>query len=969
MTKAKPWWEELALRSEVVDASGAIDDVQMSLFRAVYESGSARPQYSEAAYFGEITHPTGQLVDLLAKIAVRLGGGAEYTRAHALTRLNQGMGGGKSHACIGAWHLAAHPKELAKTDVGQEVFAAASQILGRDLPSDLQSPRVVVLSCDNMTPGAPVQELDGPAENLYERFLWRLVEKDYPAYEKYRPYFNDKSKIVEAIASVGRPVLIIADEIMDYVGNGLDGTTKPELVAQDMAFLRAVLDAVNDVPTVAMLVVMISSEHDMMALSDAASERRDELHGLLERNGRPATVNENADFAAILRRRLFEGAPSAAVLKDTVGAFRSVLDDSAWKRDVFGALTDPWVPGFDPEVARTYPFHPQLMHLAEHEWANLAGFQKVRSTIRVFAATVYALEQRASSGEWVPLLIGPGDLPLSDDTVRESILGSGLIMDAKAEANYRSLAQNDIVSLADDGGAARRLDLDREPALWSGVNPRAAERAATMIFLASIVGARGQGRRGASSLEVRAATAVPDVTFGLADADGVLKDVSDPESGLAALEVIPGKGGQPQRFYLSTRQTLNMLVRAIRNTISDDDRDATLADFTERLAVTGPFKRKVFVPNDSDRTPLEILAAAGLDDARVTRVVALDPAGFTLRNGLEAETLEALEAALGLGDRRLPVEWSSSAVFVIANTQRRAHARKLAIEYLSWERALEAPEISGDDSLKEQAVSKRNEARKQFEAALKRAFQHVVFLAQPDPEGERSRDEITFDSEALSALDGTHVWKALVERQKAFDVGQFSAKALLHNLRDSDYGRPLSEVRDSFWQAPRLPLLPGGEGDLRQAIFDAVQESKLRIVDGAGEEVAVTGVGEINLSSNALRLAKPVPVGGEDGGAGTGEEEGGTEGGGTGGTEGGTDDGSATVAAEKVVSFTLMKPLTDPDTSEKVAQVFMKLYEIADEGDASHIQGSIQIVVSADKAPDLIARAEELGISVTSRDQ
>src|SRR4051795_12681290 len=117
MPTVKPWWEELALRSEVIDASGAIDDVQMSLFRAVYETGSARPQYSDAAYFGDITHPTGQLVDLLAKIAVRLGGGGEYTRANALTRLNQGMGGGKSHACIGAWHLAAHAEELAKTDV------------------------------------------------------------------------------------------------------------------------------------------------------------------------------------------------------------------------------------------------------------------------------------------------------------------------------------------------------------------------------------------------------------------------------------------------------------------------------------------------------------------------------------------------------------------------------------------------------------------------------------------------------------------------------------------------------------------------------------------------------------------------------------------------------------------------------------------------------------------------------------
>ena len=33
---------------------------------------------------------------------------------------------------------------------------------------------------------------------------------------------------------------------------------------------------------------------------------------------------------------------------------------------------------------------------------------------------------------------------------------------------------------------------------------------------------------------------------------------------------------------------------------------------------------------------------------------------------------------------------------------------------------------------------------------------------------------------------------------------------LLHNLRDNDYGRPLSEIRDSFWPNPHKPLLFSG---------------------------------------------------------------------------------------------------------------------------------------------------------------
>src|SRR4051812_5125276 len=107
--------------------------------------GRERPLYADADYYGEITHPTSQLVDLLAKIAVRLGGATDYHMAPCVTRLNQGMGGGKSHACIGAYHLAANGQAVAATDLGQEILTSAQRIVGRSLPNDLGQPHVVVL--------------------------------------------------------------------------------------------------------------------------------------------------------------------------------------------------------------------------------------------------------------------------------------------------------------------------------------------------------------------------------------------------------------------------------------------------------------------------------------------------------------------------------------------------------------------------------------------------------------------------------------------------------------------------------------------------------------------------------------------------------------------------------------------------------------------------------------------------------
>lgn len=998
-TPVTPWWKALKIRQEILSASGQIDDVQMSLFAAVHGAGAARPLYADAAYYGEITHPTERLVDLLTEIAIRIGGADDYLKARAVTRLDQGMGGGKSHACIGAFHLAANPEALFSTELGKQVAARAKAKIGQPLAADLRGPHVVVLPCDNMTPGASVQEYDGPAVNLYERFLWRLFSKDYALFERYQPFWSDKHKIAEAIRAVNRPVLIIVDEVLDYIGNGLDGANKPDLAAQDMAFLRALLDVVNDVPNVSMLMVMIASDADQTALSKAAQERRDDLNRLLERNGFPAVVTEVADFADILRRRLFDAEPAADVLSATAAQYSAVFADKGWTKNVWDAIGATWRNRWADEVAACYPFHPMLMALAKDEWSKVTGFQRVRSTIRIFAATVYAQQERGKAGEWVPTLIGPGDFPLSDSAVREAILGSGLVEDERTIANYRSLAEIEVVNHDGSSGTARRQDLTREPLLWSEANPRAAERAATFIFMASIVGTLRPGRgRGASAPEVKAATSIPDTAYTITDADAVVTDLVDVDHGLSALDIIPGQGNnKPARYFLSTRLTHRMLVNNIRRTITEAERDAVLVEFAQRLASTGPFRELRFVAADATRTPAQVLSTAGLDTAFTTRLVMLDPAQFSLRNGAEAATLEALQAAMGLsqGPDQLPVQWASSAVFAVVNTQRRGLARSVAAEYLARSKALAAPEVQADDELKATGTKELATAKDQLEKALKRAYQHVAYVAQPDPDGERYLDQLTFDDDTLTALNGTIVWKGLADRDKVFDAGQFGAQALMHNLREQDYGKTLADIRAAFYSAPRLPLLYESDRDLQQAIYDAVAQGSLRIVDASGTAVEVTTPGQVNLTSTALRIAAPAPPASDDpdgpdsggpgsatgatGGPQAGAATGGMYGGSTAATTGsgstaapaGSDaqsgPGAATVERQIAFSFT-SNLLAGADAADGFAAVFRALYMALDERQISYLQGTLQLVLDATVVDQLQPLLTDLSISATVKE-
>src|SRR5262249_8621617 len=154
-----------------------------------------------------------------------------------------------------------------------------------------------------------------------------------------------------------------------------------------------------------------------------------------------------------------------------------------------------------------------------------------------------------------------------------------------------------------------------------------------------------------------------------------------------------------------------------------------------------------------------------------------------------------------------------------------------------------------DAEMIEKARNEKAQARRNLETAIKRAYQHVMYLDLGDEAIGEARVErmITFEHENQTALDGTTVWKALVEAGKAFDIGTFSGKALIHNLRHDDYGRPLDEVRDLFWGAPRMPLLPGGDVDLQRAIYEAVSEGKVRLVGADKSERDITSPHEIGV--------------------------------------------------------------------------------------------------------------------------
>ncbi|WP_432106023.1 DUF499 domain-containing protein [Streptomyces sp. bgisy091] len=850
---ASHWADVLTLRAEVTASDGSVGELQMSLHKAVYQTVDV--PYRKVEYYGDITQPTPNLVGFFSRVARRLGTDAETT---ALFHLDQGMGGGKSHALVGLYHMANSPREFFATELGRRVRSEAGQG-GRHV--DLASAQTVVLTADYFSPGKP-SETFGPATNLFERFLWKLTNGDMDRYKRYVEGGPNKGTLQQALSDAGRPVLILLDELMDYVLQLADATNVDRM-PNEKAFLNALMDACDDVPRVVCVVVMIRSELDERGYPPLADDFRSYVSDRLVRNGPDGrvAVTESHDFASIIQRRLFEPAEVGAVASH-VAKHYGTASDAGWRDKVLDKLgPNRGLTGFAERVEASYPFHPELMRLVREEWSQVQNFQRVRSTVAIFARTALHWVTERQAGRWAPALIGVGDIPLT--TALEQLLSSGLFMgNDRAIQGYRSVATTDITST--DGSAGRAVAIDQRLRA-AGVTARqdhAGVRMATALFCYSMV-ARPRGGRGATKAEMLAATLEPTPAPGSSytDAEEVFNALIG-EDGLGALEITQ-PANAPGRYYLSIRQTLRMYFTASLALVDPPSCEKLVWEQTQRLARRGIFDEIRFIDAPAATGVIDLARTFDGVDSAVTRLVVLDSRRWTLLNGKDTLSRAEITALLGLGPDALRVDNAASCVVACVNTQRRDVARKRAREVLAWRSVLKQINPDDADEFRE-ATAKVTEAEDKLKKDIEKAFQHYAYLVRAS-DGLHAEFK-RFDDDSKSSLRGDQVWAALVEAGRATVMGGLSADYLDALLDTFERTLTPREVVQSFYKNPLFPLITATD-EIRQAIF-ALLRNGWELADSDGDKLAIASPEQISIGSisqslrRAVKASETVPAAG-----------------------------------------------------------------------------------------------------------
>ena len=838
-TPVQRWTDVLTLRDEVRHTDGSVGELQMSLAKAVYQTVAV--PYAKCGYFTDITQPTPKLVGFLGRVARRLG--VRGVDATACFHLDQGMGGGKSHALVGLWHMVSNHEQFFASDLGREVLDVAGQDR-HDV--DLSDVLTVVLTCDAFSPGK-TDPMFGPATDLFGRFLWSLFADHDDRTGRFNHYMargSNKAALQEAFAEVGRPVLVLIDELMDYA-MALTDQSQIGGIPGEQAFLNALTDAVDDQPNVALVLVMIKSDEDEAGYHPAAEALRDYLGPRLQRNGETVAVTEPADFAQIIRRRLFENreyAPAARALGEQLVA---AANGTTWTAEVFDKLgRGRELATLADRVVETYPFHPDLFTLAAKEWTVVQAFQRVRSTVKIFARTALHWSEQAAAGKWVPQLIGVGDIPLGTEAL-ESLLSSGVLAgNDRAIQGYRAVATNDIVD-SSGGGNAAAVDTRLVASGVTTGQPSPAVRMATACFAYSLV-ARARGNRGATKPELLAALFDTNAPYdGCEEVFNAL--VAGPnDGGLRALERTTKVKGE-DRFYLTIKQTLSMYHGNALASISNELALDQVWAATQRLASKGTFSllRCVEPAAGGD------VAASFKDlDSTETKFIVLDPRQWTLGNGRDKATRADLDILFGVKPGRTAT-YAASLVVACAATPRRDKARNSARDYLAWEHVV--AQLQAEDDEYVDATSRRDSAKIKLDADVRRAFEHFAYVVRK-PDGLVVEYKSVAESD--TTLSGAHVWTALVAGSRATGTHGLSA-AFLAALLD-EFDRPLTpkELFQQSYSNPAWPLIVNDD-QLRQAIFQLLSDGWM-LVDSDSNEIVITTAGQIQTASMQQVLTRRV---------------------------------------------------------------------------------------------------------------
>lgn len=761
----KPWYKVITPRDDLREGR-PLDASEFAVHLDQVRDGRAPAVYQNPADFFERTYLTRNLSGLAAEVIRRFSGVKVETSA--VFNMSTQFGGGKTHALTLLYHLAQGGQEaaewkgvrsiLTKAGVAEVPRAATAVFVGTEFDS---------LTGRGGADGTPIRKTP------WGEIAWQLLGADGLGIvaEHEKTLTAPGGDVVSRILPADRPVLILLDELMNYVSR----SRKSGLASQLYNFLHNLSEVSRSRDNVVLVVSIPASELEMTAEDQSDYER---LKKLLDRLGKAVIMSAEAETSEIIRRRLFEwhGLPA--------DASKTVTEYAEWMEAHRHQLPS-WFPVDNAREAlgSSYPFHPSVLSVFERKWQALPRFQQTRGVLRLLALWVSHAYVEGFKGAHKDPLITLGTAPLDDSTFRAAVF------EQLGESRLEAAVTTDIAGK--EHAHAVRLDKETTAEIKKA---RLHRKVATTIFFES----NGGQQRGEATLpEVRLAVAEPDLDIG--NVEQSLEALSDTCYFLSA---------EKNRFRFSFQPNLNKLLADRRASVpANAIRDRVRAE-VEKVFGAGKGVERVFFPERTNQVP---------DRAALTLVV-LAP-GNEAGETATAKLMETMAKEHGSSSRtyKSAVIWCATE----DGTQLYEEARKV----LAWEDIdADTETLRIDESQHRQLEENLKRAKRDLQEAVWRTYKNVFLLDEKNV--LRRVDLGLVHSSAADSMVSLILGRL---QQEDLVVDGVSPNFLVRNWPPALPEWSTKAVRDAFFASPKFPRLLNPD-TVKQTICRGVEAGMLAYV-------------------------------------------------------------------------------------------------------------------------------------------
>ena len=358
-------------------------------------AGTAPRDYVEPDKFFSRNYFSKALVDHCGMVLRRLNGETMNT-ASVMSLITQ-FGGGKTHTLTALYHLCSNGAKAKN-------FSGVAEMMRTVGLKTIPDAKVAVF-VGNSWDASPGRET--PWMEIADQLAGEAGRK---LFDQPKKAPGDK-KLGDLIRLAGKPVLILFDETLNYLGR------YPEQATAFHSFMQNITTALTSAQNAVGIFSLPASPTEM---TEDLREWQDKLTKVVGRVGKDLVANDASEVSEIVRRRLFENPGRDSMRRAVARQFAS------WVFERRDRLPAEWGQMSEDQIRAQfescYPFHPSTLTVFQRKWQALPQFQQTRTTLAMLGMWIScAYREGYGSARREPLLT-LGSAPLGDREFLSAVL-------------------------------------------------------------------------------------------------------------------------------------------------------------------------------------------------------------------------------------------------------------------------------------------------------------------------------------------------------------------------------------------------------------------------------------------------------------------------------------------------------------------------------------------------------------------